>query len=227
MKILLYSIFDKIKLQLLILTFLTTISLLSHLGYIPNTNELTETLITIFNKYGLPLIVLSSFLENIVGLNVYFPGSIVILTSMSMTAGDPRKAILVFIAIVLPSALAQNINYLIGHYSIKKLKKQNLTKLSKIKLGILFGSTFWHPHTTAITCMASGSEGLKYTTFIKYFIVFSLFWNVFWGITMYNFGYFAKAISNLTSLFYTYLILWILWDIANILKDKKREEAHL
>ena len=198
-----------------------TINLLAHFGYIPDTNELTEILSAIFNKYGLPLIALASFLENIVGLNVYFPGSIVILTSMSLTAGDPGKAVLVFIAIFLPSTLAQNANYLIGYFSTKNLKKQNLIKLSKIKLGLLFGSTFWHPHTTAITCMASGSEGLSYVVFLKYFIVFSLFWNVFWAITMYHFGYFAKATSNLTLFFYIYLVLWIAWDAFKILKGKE------
>lgn len=215
------SILDKIKSQLSILAFLIIINLLAYFEYLPDTDELTEILTAIFDKYGMPLIVLVSFLENIVGLNVYFPGSIVILTSMSLTAGDPKKAMLVFIAIVLPSTLAQNINYLIGCFSTKDLKKQNLTKLSKIKLGILFGSTFWHPHTTAITCMASGSEGLSYVVFLKYFIVFSLFWNAFWGIIMYRLGYFARAASNLSPFFYSYLVLWIIWDIVKILKDKE------
>jgi len=220
MKKLIYLIINKIKSQLLILVFLVTINLLACMGYIPSTIELTDILISIFNTHGLLLIALASFLENIIGFNVYFPGSILILTSMSLTAGDPKKAVLVFILIVLPSTLAQNINYLIGYFSTKEIKKQNLIKLSKIKLGLLFGTTFWHPHTTAITCMASGSEGLNYIVFLKYFIVFSLFWNMFWAITMYHFGYFAKATSNLTLFFYIYLVLWITWDVVKILKGE-------
>lgn len=225
----LLSIVLRVKTQLIIILFLTVINLLAHFGFVPSVSELTQILRKWFDQSGLPLVALCSLLENIVGFNVYFPGSIVILTAMSLTAGNPQRALITFFWIVIPSMLAHNINFLIGRYSrnshnLSQTKKEE-GRIFKGTLGnwFLFMSTFWHPHFAAVTSVASGSSRTPYKDFLKYFLVSSILWNSFWGVTMYFFGRFTVAASNLSPLFYTYLFLWLVWDLRRILTRNTRQ----
>ena len=218
----------KIRSQLILLIILLSLDILSRIGLIPTPNEFTSILKSLFEEYGLFSVAIISFTENIVGVNSYFPGSVVILVAMSLTTGNLRMATLTFIAIYLPSIFSHHVNYFIG--AIDKNNKDNRdVKISHKSNGIfnwklisLYFTTFWHPHFTALSCLASGKENVSYLNFIVNFLIVSFTWNLFWGVTMYNIGDIGNTNANLLPLMYSYLIIWASWDIFKTTKKKKK-----
>lgn len=220
------KIICEIHTQIILIIILLSINTLAYIGVIPTTSDLTETISNMFTKYGLPLVAIFSFFENIGGFNAYFPGSVVILTAMSLTAGDPFKAIITFLFIIIPSIAAHNANYFFGKfinskkYNNTNIVNKNSADTDKLSKFTIFFSTLWHPHFAAITCIASGSEGLSYRKFLKYFLPACIFWNIFWGMVMYYFGDLVNSTSNLMPLFYGYIVIWALFDIKKYYKGK-------
>ncbi len=223
----------KIKSQLILLIILSSLDILSRIGLIPTPVEFTSILKSLFEEYGLFSVAIISFAENIVGVNSYFPGSVVILVAMSLTTGNLKMATLTFISIYLPSIFSHHVNYFIG--VIDKNKKDNSdvinrdVKISHKSNGFFnwrlisfYFTTFWHPHFTALSCLASGKENVSYRSFIANFLIVSFTWNLFWGITMYNIGNIGNTNTSLLPLMYSYLIIWSSWDIYKTVTKNKQ-----
>lgn len=225
------KLLKKIKIPLLILLFILTIEAMALKNVIPPTDLIFDALVNGVEKHGLVLVAPLSFVENIVGINSYFPGSIVILTAMTLTAGNPIKALLTYLTIYSFAFLAYHVNYFIGIYYYNKEGKSVNSKLAPNKLGssslwIQFLSTFWHPHFAALTCIYVGSKGYKYSEIFKYMMVSSFVWNTFWGITMYKIGLAANASLNFKWLMYIFLVGWILIDSCRFYKNVRKSSKH-
>ncbi|MDD4351593.1 MAG: hypothetical protein PHU71_01240 [Candidatus Gracilibacteria bacterium] len=205
-----FQIIWKVKTQIILIILLTVLLIAPHYGLIPPPQELSAKLTSYFAIYGIPLVLIVSFFENLVGFNAYFPGSVVMLTAMAMTAGDPQRALAVYFAIIVPSLMAQHLNFLIGRYSNHE---QSSSKVSNKQLFWWFLTTFWHPQLSSLTSLAAGSEGLPYKRYAKQVFTVGLAWTIFWAFVMYFFGQIAGATNNLLIPFYIYLNLWLVWDI--------------
>jgi len=220
------TILKTIRFQLIILAALLILFLLSAYGLIMDPESLTVSLRSYFVKYGIPIVIVVSFIENIIGVNIYFPGSITILTAMSLTAGNPSKAIQTWLAIVIPSTFSQIVDYSIGRQIAIKLPIRNKSetikakKRSNLSKGLLFLG-YWHPHFAALTSAACGKSQMPFARFLGILIVSSLFWNIFWGITMYYYGAFTTESSTLFILFFLYILCWMGWDVFIYLKTKR------
>ena len=212
---------------------LLLIGLLSSLGWIPSVHELSDMLGRFFEKGGLPVIGMASFAENTIGLNVYFPGAIVILVAMALTAGDLPRALMTFLVILIPSMLAHLMNYGLGRWLGGRVNVEGHTsggdpsRFAKGRMWGLFLASYWHPHLAAVTSYAAGTEGVGVGAFLRVFVVASLLWNSFWGIVMYNFGEVAGATRNLIPLFYVYVVGWLLLGIWRFFKQGAAPEVLL
>ncbi|MBN2617655.1 MAG: hypothetical protein JXR64_05010 [Spirochaetales bacterium] len=213
---------DKIKIQLFVLLIVIVAYILNVSGFLPSTSEMILKLNDLFLEYGLPIVALSSFLEHIVGVNVYFPGSIVIVTAMTLAAGNLSFAITIFLAEVIPAILAYIFNYFVTYFAVKKDTSTNIYSEKKFyKYLILYFSTLWHPHFGAVTCIQSAKEKMPIKTFLLLLIPFAFFWDLCWGILIYNFGYFFKTNADkLFPIFVLYIIIWILIDLLKINDDQ-------
>lgn len=218
-----------IKAPLIIFGVVICLELLAYYQIIPSTDEITLMITDSVERSGLIVVGIISFLENIVGLNVYFPGSVIILIAMAQTAGDPQRAFVTYLVIYAFAFLAYNTNYFLGRYYFKNGDKAK-NKLMKPKkkyssMWVQFLTTFWHPHFAAVTCLYVGSKGYKYKEIIKYMIVASFIWNTFWAITLYNVGLVTKTTTlNLKGLVYLYLIAWIALDSYKFYKKEKEKK---
>ncbi|NOR45704.1 MAG: hypothetical protein GQ534_08985 [Candidatus Delongbacteria bacterium] len=225
---------------LMFLAIFSLLHLLSKSNVIPSLDDLGVMLEHFFENYGLIAIGIVSIIENIVGVNIYFPGSIVILTGMAMTSGDPMRGVMTFFVITLGAFIAYYINFRIGKLLKKvghkmsnlivkfllKIMKQgkegnvllskniketdkSYNSLTKLELWAWYFGSFWHPHFAAVTCVITGYEGFSYKWFLKHVIIVGVFWNLFWGITMYNFGSFKDSDIDLNIVMFVYLICWV------------------
>jgi len=200
----------KIWKQLLILTLLLTLDLFASLGIIPRQSELLIMLTQFFRTWGLPAIAVCSFLENVAVFNVYFPGSIVILTGMALTAGEPWLAVATFFAIACPSLLAHALNFWAGHLRARS----DPIQIHQVE----FFLAFWHPQTAALATFKAGDAGWPVGRFVRYLLVSALSWYLFWALIMYHFGMAAGSTGWLLVLFYLYLIAWIIQDLLKIVR---------
>lgn len=201
-----------VRVQALLLVLIFTLSVLSEAGMLPQADEIRGIIFEALQTYGLPLVAVLSFFENIPVFNAYLPGSIVILSAMAMTNGNPSLAVLTFSFIIVPSLLAQIFNYFLG-FRLANNDSQGRHPSYAYRTWALFFGTFWHPHFASMTCLVVGKEKMPFFDFVKYLIPSSLFWNCFWALAMYNLGNFIKSGPILIFVMIAYIVLWALWDI--------------
>jgi membrane protein DedA with SNARE-associated domain len=207
----------RIRVQLAILFLLFIVYLLGAWGS-PKTNEQWLAMIFgLIKNYGAAAVALVSFLENLGAANVVFPGSIAILTSMALTSGDPRRAIYILLAIMLPAFAAHQINYTIGRCFRRGNPDNKARYESLVARNLVFMGALWHPHFAGVACMDAGAHGLQYGRFISAFLPWFIVWNLFWAYVMYNFG---SAVtggeSHNSTIFLIFLCLWLVWDLFNL-----------
>lgn len=195
-----------IKNQLLIILLFLGFKLLVNFHVLPDEKYIVSLLSSFFDKYGYYAVGIASFLENLIGFGSYFPGSIVILTSMSLTAGDLSKAFITFLFIFIPSTISHVINFLIG----KRISRYH--KYTKRSMNFFLFTTLWHPHFASVSAFTLGGQKIGFNKFIKYFLPVHFFWNLFWGLLIYNIGRLGHEDMSFFNLFYLYMGLWIMWD---------------
>jgi membrane protein DedA with SNARE-associated domain len=203
-----------IRNQLIIIGFVIVFKFAVYIGLIPDEAYFLNVISSLFIEYGIIAVIIASFIENIIGVGTYFPGSIVILTSMALTGGNIHLAVLTFLAIVLPSTIAHIMNYLIG----RKISKY--TEIKGKKLFWFLFTTLWHPHFAAVSTFTLGSQKLNFRKFLYYFIPIHLFWNIFWGVMMFKLGETGREDFSIFNLFYGYLVCWIIYDLVLFYKQR-------
>lgn len=214
----LVSKMNKSRIPAIILAIFVVVEALALIGVLPPIGVISIFLGELFHKYGLPAVFIFSFIENLAGANTYFPGSIVILTSMSMTAGNISSAILTYASITSGAFLAYNINYVIGR---RFVRGGNSIRHKKTTL-LFFMSTFWHPQFAALTCLAAGGSGQSYGHFLRVTFIAGFAWNTFWGVLMYNVGLATSANIDMVPIVFAYLVCWLLFSIYDDIKSQSR-----
>ena len=148
------------------------------------------------------LLVLVAFLENLVVVNVYTPGSIVLLAAMAQTEGDIDRAGPIYLAITIGGLTAHLLNFSVGKLSRRPPPKATIVKRSD---AVLFG----HPHTAALTSLRLGASGMTLGRFLPWLLVVVLSWNLFWSLAAILAWPTAGSSSLFTIIVYGYLSVWI------------------
>ncbi len=213
------AVIRKILPQIVILTVIGVLYLLSHVALIPSPMELNRLLVESFKHYGLPLIAVCAFLENLIGINAYFPGAFTILTGMALTAGNPTQAIVTYFVIYLPSYAANVVSFYIGF--LNKTDSTNRPPPKKRNQMLWFLLTYWHPQLAAVTAYSAGAtRAATPKLFIQYSLQSSFFWSVFWAVIIYRFGIFADVGKSFVALFLGYVLIWAAFDIYRCLRRR-------
>lgn len=205
--------------QTILLALIAVLYLLSLFAVIPSPSDLNDILLEAFRRYGLPLIALSSFLENLVGFNAYFPGAFTILTGMSLTAGHAGKAVLTYFIIYVPACVANVLSYFLGGCRKPGLREINSSFSQKIWLWFLL--TYWHPQLASVTAFSAGVRNIPKTTFLGHALVASLFWSLFWAVIIYHVGLIANTARYFTFLFVVYVLIWAAIDTRSFLRHRR------
>ncbi|PTW61683.1 hypothetical protein C8N35_102398 [Breoghania corrubedonensis] len=148
-------------------------------GILEDSNTLLEKLTSLIFSYGAGLILIVAAVENIIILNVYFPGSVVILGIMASTHGQLERAIYVFLLIWVGQLIGLIFSCLSGQIYGFRGKARTAEKARMLVLFLLF----WHPHTASATAFALGEKRFPCRFLIC--TLASLIWSVFWAIVMY------------------------------------------
>jgi membrane protein DedA with SNARE-associated domain len=207
--------------QLVLLILIASFYGLAFAGVIPIPPNLSEKLLAAFKAYGIPFIAICSFIENLVGINVYFPGAFTILTGMALTAGNPLKAVVTYFAIYLPAFAANATSFLIGRFG-KRTQQASGQVLQQKNTVLWFAFTYWHPLLASMTAFSAGVESqVSKRNFFALAFPISLAWSIFWALVIYHFGLAVNVGDHFAALFILYLLGWIIVDTVNFCKRRQ------
>ena len=118
------------KLPLSALIFYLSVLMLWRLGFIPSPTEIFNLLEDLYQIYGLPGLAAASFLEGIVYLGLYFPGSFVVALAVFLTDGSFGAFLLLSTLVAFVLTITSTINYILGRFILAD-NRQTKTKNSK------------------------------------------------------------------------------------------------
>ncbi|NJL96341.1 hypothetical protein HC864_00735 [Candidatus Gracilibacteria bacterium] len=211
------------------LFFLLNYSLLAIIWQIfslPASSIILDFIFNQFNKYGLIILPLSSFIESISIFTSYFPGSTIIVFSFLSANYNLGKIILFYILFSLGFILGYVVDYFLGRFAInyiqKKLNpKERFQKQERFqkKYGILAHFlSLSSPTIGGFYSVFLGNKKQNFSKFIFQTIIGVLFWCLIWSSISLIFGpIIINDVSKPNSIF-GILITWLL--ISIILNNK-------
>ena len=200
------------------LIFYLFVVLLWNLGIIPPPTEIVDFLENLYNKYGLFGLAIASFLEGIVYLGLYFPGSFIIALAVFLSDGSFISLLSISLVVAITLTITAFINYFLGrHISFKENHKHNLKKYKKSNKG-LFASML-HPNILAFYFFNAGIEKKDLWRIIFVPLVMIPYGLAF-AYLLYTFSDFAK--QRLESPFFLFILIVIWLMIAFIIGHKRK-----
>lgn len=143
------------RLPLSALIFYIFILLLWNLNIIPSPTGILAFLEGLYNNYGLIGLFISSFLEGIVYLGLYFPGSFIIALSVILSDGSFKQLATISLIVALTLTITSLINYFLGRrINFLENKKEEITRKNMASRGLLV--SILHPNILAFYFFNSG-----------------------------------------------------------------------
>lgn len=197
----------------------------SRVGLLPSQDALFARVEGFVSSSSAVWIILIACLEYTVAINVYFPGSIVILASMTATNGEINLVIRMFTFIITGQAVGLSISYLSGLYARLRLNPDATTigeSFTQWSVATLILATFLHPHSAALTSFNLGTQRCFVRTFAGWGIVGLLIWGSFWTwACLHGLNMIIKQ-TPWDIAFVAYVTLWIAWVLWRHHRESKR-----
>ena len=185
---------------------------------IPPPMEIVNFLENLYNKYGLFGLAIATFLEGVVYLGLYFPGSFIIALAVFFSDGSFTSLLSISLVVAITLTITAFINYFLGRLlSFKENHKHNLDKHKEPSKG-LFASML-HPNILAFYFFNEGiqKKGLWKIAFVPLGMIP---YGLFLAYLLYAFSDFAK--QRLESPFFLFMLI-VIWLIIAFIVDHKRK----
>lgn len=191
------------------LVFYLSVLFLWKIGIIPSEGNILVFLQNLYEHYGFIGLFISAFLEGIVYLGLYFPGSFIIALAVILSDGTTKSFFIISLIVAAALTLTAIINYTTGRYIVYKKKRENI-KLDQIaSKGLLL--SMLHPNLLAFYFFNAGikQQNPRKILFVPIVMVpygFLFAWTIY--LTKEPF---QKAMENP----WTVIILIMIWIIAS------------
>ncbi len=204
-----------------------------HVAKFPSPDRIFDEVSSLYKSHGLWIVGLSAFIEGLVLVNLYFPGSAVILIGVITFRGNPVAAASVVAVTMFAFILAANCNFAIGffglHHLIRRLgggrwlEKAHSWYEAKGCHALLL--SYWHPNFGAFVAVACGNGRLNYNRFLRITAIAILAWNTFWGILAYHFASLAKETATQPLILLMFFALWTVGQFTVTLIVEMRKKV--
>ena len=205
----------------LVLVFILALGILlvlkSGWGYfdLPSASSLVDMMTGLFDKYGLIVVFLAALIESILLVGGYFPGTLIIFLSLSLSGGDFQKTIMTVLAASAGMLVGYSVDYFLGkhgvHKILRKLRLENeVEKLKKEieRQGVWAGFFLYIlPGFGSLISTTFGIIKYDYKKFLAFMVLTVFIWNSVWGLTGYFFG--KQVLDVLESGYFGFIILAI------------------
>lgn len=203
-----------------------TLAVIWKLLDLPSETEMMTIVSSWLSIYGLYLVLAGSFLESLLFIGIYFPGSIVIFISVAL-APDVTSALTTVFCISLGMFAGYSVNYLLGKYGwyqlFLKLGMRDAIDRAQVKMQrndiryVFY--TYWNPGLASFTATAAGILKMNYQRFLLLSITAILVWNTFWGVLVYSLGESALVLLDFTVVLKIAMV-WIIFELGMIVWNK-------
>lgn len=203
-----------------LLFYIATI-ILWKLKVIPEPKEILAFLAVLYGKYGYAGLILATFLESIVYLGLYFPGSLIIALAVFLSTGSLLELLIISVIVAMTLTVTAVINYFLGRYiSLRNFwEKKEFMKESETLSKGLFVSML-HPNLLAFYFFNAGLERRSFKKII-YVPVFMVPYGFLFAIFLSKFSKVAKeGLENPKAL----LVLILIWILASFIFEHRRRK---
>jgi len=193
--------------------------LLWTINIIPPPTDIFLFLEMLYESYGLIGLFIATFLEGIVYLGLYFPGSFIILLSVFLSDGSFTSLFSISLVVAIALTITSIINYWLGkHIVFKKLEKEDtLVNLRKPTRGFL-ASTL-HPNLLAFYFFDSGIK--KQSSLRIFYVPFLMVLvGLFYAYLVYPLRIVLRAQIEKPYIMLTLIFFW--FTMAFIFENKRK-----
>ncbi len=178
--------------------------------------------------YGFAVSIIGAFIEGLLLVGWYFPGSFIIFLTVILAGSIPNTIVAVLV-VSLGMYCAYIINYLLGKYGwytllakfgLEPAVNDAKQRLEKYGTRAIFFS-FWNPGLASFTATAAGVIRYSFARFLVEAAGAILIWNTMWGVIAYTVG--EKVLKMLFNWYVIGAILfgWALLKIYDMWKEGK------
>lgn len=216
---------------LCILLFFVAVGFLWKLFNFPSEEQLIPIIKSYFDTYGILLVFIASILESAFVLGVYAPGGLVIFLGVIFSAGDPYRAGIIVLSVILGFLVGFTFDFYVGkfgwyrflsHFGFGKTLEKTKQRIQKYGLSIPW-LLYHNPDTGSFVATAYGILKFSYKKFLSISIFPIIFWCIFWGVLAYVLGMDALKIMG----YKTLVVILLVWIIARIIETKIGEMKDL
>ena len=178
-----------------------------------------ELLSNLYRDYGLPALFISSLLESIAYIGLYFPGSVVILLAVAVSDGSVFEFMTIAAVTALAIVVGSTISYYCGWYSLLRSSvSESEVTLNEPKSTLWwFILCNWHPNAIGLWFFKRGVDKKPLFPWIIYVWPVMFIWGLFLAFVVYAM---REQVNDERILeIFIVLFVWVVIDIY--LKYKK------
>ena len=188
---------------------------------LPIPDQVYSYVVDLFREYGLAVVFLAALIEGLVVINLYFPGSAVILLGVA-TAETPLGAIVVVILTTVAFIITAYLDFLLGyfglHWIIEKLgggKWLEQAHIRRERYGMYaLPLSFIHPNLGGFMSVSCGVGRIRKSSFLLISSLSIISWNAVWGFLAY---FMSSGVKKIATEPWLLLIAFIIWTTVAFL----------
>jgi len=120
----------------------------------------------LYERFGIPIVLLAALSEATVGLGVVVPGVLVMFLAGAYSAGDPARLALVFLVSIVGTALGDTLSYSLGRWGSRFVEGTRFAPSLRLGRALIGGRTRWlipfyHLHSVTRTVGPFGSGAVR------------------------------------------------------------------
>lgn len=198
---------------------------------LPPREVLIDFIRGLIEKYGYIIVFFGAFIESLLIVGWYFPGSLIIFISV-IFAPTQTAAIISVAVVMLALWCGYTFNYVLGRYGwhrvlvafgVKPYLDEAQSKLTKYGIFAVFTS-YWSPGLAAFVATAAGILRYPPYKFLTYSLAAVVIWNTFWGLLVYHIG--ERALNMFLSWPFMVFVV-VLWIGARYWNERKTASISL
>src|SRR5947209_501646 len=195
---------------------------------LPPEETLAQTAKTYLDRYGIVIVLISAYLEGLLLIGWYFPGTLVVVLALIFAAPQPSRFVLVAAIAGAGLVSAYVTNFCAGKYGWYRLLlafglRQPLEnaqrRLTRYGLSAIF-TTYWQANLASCISTAAGILQFPPARFIAYSLAAEALWISFWASIIFFLGSAAMSLVG----FRMILFLIMLWIAGRLIYRWKFEE---
>ncbi len=203
--------------------------------------DIYKIIVDLYSSYGYLLVLASAFLEGIIIVGFFLPGTFVVLLGGYFAKEGNLSIVIVFFLSWIGMAFGNIANYFLGHGSMRSIekskrlarffqgKKMALKLLDEYGIKAIFLSHIIGSFRSVI-CFTAGAVDYSLIKYITANFIASFFWALFFTLSGYFLGESTQGIKGvgdkislvLFIIFFLFIFLFLMEKIVmNILKKRK------